>query len=44
MLLEKEPCALDQKAQFLGDFVDRCAWPLLGKQQRFDEGLISEMA
>lgn len=40
MLLEKEPCALDQTL----DFVDRRAWPLLGKQQRFDEGLISEMA
>ncbi len=44
MLLEKEPCALDQKAHFLGDFADRRAWTLLGKQQRFDEGLISEMA
>lgn len=35
---------LDQKALFLGDFADRRTWPLLRKQQRFDEGLISEMA
>ncbi len=33
-----------RKHSFWGGFVDRRAWTLLGKQQRFDEGLISEMA
>ncbi len=51
VFLSETPCAAGEGAvcsgsesTFLGDFVDRRAWTLLGKQQQFDEGLISEMA
>lgn len=32
------------ESMVFGGLCRSCAWPLLGKQQRFDEGLISEMA